>query len=258
MNGQPAYLTYLKHVRRTLDRIEETQSSVIAEVSRLCADAIARDGLVNLFGTGHSRMAVEEMFPRYGSFPGFHPMVELSMTNHHQVIGSNGQWQAMFIENAEGLGRVILRNFQLDPDRDVMIVISAGGTNAVPIEVAMEAKQLGLPVVAITSVEHSRLSTPRHSSAKRLFEVADLVIDTCTPAGDAAVHISGLETPVGPLTSIACLTIINMIKCAVAQHLTEAGKPPAVLTSAVLVGEERSRRLFDEAYRIYRERTRRL
>jgi uncharacterized phosphosugar-binding protein len=257
-SGKPAHRTYLEEVRRVLDRIEETQGKVIAEAGRRCADSILQGGLVHLFGSGHSRMAVEEMFPRYGSFPGFHPVVELSLSNHHQVVGSNGQRQAMFLENVEGLGRVILRNFQLDPERDVMMVISAGGTNAVPVEIGIEAKGQGLPVIALTSVEHSRLSESKHSSGKRLFEIADLVIDVCTPPGDAAVRISGLDTPVGPLSSVANLTIINMIKSTVAQHLTEAGQPPVVLTSEVLVGKQRSEELFDEAYRLYREQTRRL
>ena len=169
------------------------------------------------------------------------------MTNHHHVVGSNGQRQAMFIENVEGLGAVVLTNFHLEPELDVMIVISSSGTNAVPVEVALEAKKLGLTVIAITSLEHSRRSPVRHSSGKRLFEVADLTVDTCTPAGDAAVSISGLEAPVGPLTSVAGVTIVNMIKVMVAQHLTDAGQPPPVITSSVLVGEERSRRLFEDS-----------
>jgi uncharacterized phosphosugar-binding protein len=255
---QPAYETYIEAVRRTIDRIAETQSAVIADTARLCADAIACGGLVHLFGSGHSRMAVEEMYPRYGSFPGFHPIVEQSLSNHHQVVGANGQRQAMFIENVEGLGAVILRNFRLDPERDVMIIISAGGTNAVPIDVALEASRQGLTVIAITSVEHSRLSTSTHSSGKRLFEIADRVIDTCTPPGDAVVRLPGYDTPVGPLTSIAGLTIINMLKVTIAQHLAAVGKLPPVLTSSLLVGEERSRQLFDAGYEEYRDRTRRL
>src|SRR5437588_10818807 len=154
--AETAHLIYLARVRETLDRIERTQTDAVAEAAEICAEAIAEDGLVHLFGSGHSRMAVEEMYPRYGSFPGFHPLVELSLSNHHQVVGNNGQRQAMFIENAEGLGSVILGNFRLDPALDVMMVISAGGTNSVPVEVALEAKRLQLPVIAITSVEHSR------------------------------------------------------------------------------------------------------
>lgn len=251
-------LAYLEAVRHTLDRIAATQLDPIVAAATLCTEVILRGGLVHLFGSGHSRMAVEEMYPRYGSFPGFHPLVELSLSNHHQVVGNNGQRQAMFIENAEGLGAVILDNFRLDPALDVMMVISAGGTNSVPVEVALEAKRLGLRVIALTSVEHSRQSTPRHSSGRRLYEVADLVIDTCTPPGDAAIQVPDLDTPVGPLTTVACAAIVNMIKCEVAEGLTRAGHPPSVLTSAVLVGAERSAELFEASYTEYRERSRRL
>jgi uncharacterized phosphosugar-binding protein len=258
MSEQPVSLHYVNAVRGTIDRIAETQLDVVERVAGRCADCILADGLVHLFGSGHSRMAVEEMYPRYGSFPGFHPMVELSLSNHHQVVGSNGQRQAMFIENAEGLGAAILSNFALDPARDMMIVISASGANAVPVEVAIESRRLGLPVYAITSVESSRRSRSRHSSGKRLFEVADETIDLCIPPGDAAVRITGLDTPVGPLSSVAGATIINMLKVSVAQRLTEAGQPPNVITSSLVVGEERSRELFEASYGEYRERTRRL
>lgn len=255
---EPAPWRYLDAARETLDRIGETQNEGIAEATRWCAEAILRDGLVHLFGSGHSRMAVEEMYPRYGSFPGFHPIVELSLSNHHQVVGANGQRQAMFIETVEGLGRMILDNFALDPARDLMLVISAGGTSPVSVEVALAAREHGLRVIALTSVEHSRRAAAKHSSGRRLCEAADLVLDTCTPPGDAAVRIAGLETPVAPLSSIASLTIINMIKAGVAERLVAAGRMPPVLTSSVLVGDERSRELFTASYGEYRERTRRL
>src|SRR4051812_31745155 len=103
---------FLGAARALLDRLEE-QGETIDEASGLCADAIAGDGLVHLFGTGHSRIPVEEMFPRYGSYPGFNPIVELSMTFHTQVVGANGQRQAMFIERVEGLAERILANFEL-------------------------------------------------------------------------------------------------------------------------------------------------
>src|SRR5437016_6562295 len=127
--------TWFSAARAIFDRIEATQSAAIERASQICADAIAADGLVHLFGTGHSRIPVEEMFPRYGSYPGFHPIVELSMTYHTQVVGANGQRQAMFIERTEGLAEKILANFTLDP-ADVMMVFSASGLTAVPIEVA--------------------------------------------------------------------------------------------------------------------------
>src|ERR671937_797359 len=104
-----------------LERLADREAERIGQAAAWCADAIAAGGLVHLFGTGHSRIAVEEMFPRYGSFPGFHPIAELSMTYHNQVVGANGQRQAMFIERVEGLAEAILTNFSFQPS-DVMIV----------------------------------------------------------------------------------------------------------------------------------------
>ena len=238
---------FLDAASALLTRIHETQADSLARASRLCADAIAGGRLVHLFGSGHSRIPVEEMFPRYGSYPGFNPIVELSMTFHTQVVGANGQRQAMFIESVEGLAETILANFELEPP-DAMIVFSAGGLSAVPIEMARGARRRGLPLIAVTSVEHSLAGTPRHSSGTRLLDHADVVIDLCTPPGDALVAIEGLETPVAPGSTVAAAAIANEIKSQTAALLVERGAMPPVLTSAALVGRERSRRLFDAAY----------
>ena len=144
-------LAWMTAAARVLDQIAATQAGAIEEASGWCADAIGGDGLVHLFGTGHSRIPVEEMFPRYGSYPGFNPIVELSMTFHTQVVGANGQRQAMFIERTPGLADVILSNFEFGPN-DVMIVFSAGGLSAVPVEMARGARRRGLRVIAVTSV----------------------------------------------------------------------------------------------------------
>jgi uncharacterized phosphosugar-binding protein len=230
-----------------LDRVATTQGPAIEEAAALCADAIGGDGLVHLFGTGHSRIPVEEMFPRFGSYPGFHPIVELSTTFHTQVVGANGQRQAMFIERVEGLAEVILSNFRLGPP-DVMIVFSASGLSANPIEMALGARRRGLPVVAVTSVAQTMAAASTHSTGTRLLDHADVVIDLCTPAGDALVMIDGLETPVGPGSSLAAIAVVNELKAQTAALLVERGAMPPVLTSAALVGAEESARLFDAAY----------
>jgi uncharacterized phosphosugar-binding protein len=244
---------WLAQARDVLDRIEQTQMGAIATTAARCADTIAAGGLVHLFGSGHSRIPVEEMFPRYGSYPGFHPMAELSMTFHTQIAGSNGQRQAMFIERVEGLGEVILANFQLEPT-DVMIVFSASGTSAVPIEIAMGAQARGLHVIAVTALAHSKATTPLHSSGTRLFDHADVVIDLCTPVGDAAVALEGAEDPVGPMSTLASVAVVNEIKVQTAQRLAERGELPPILTSAALAGEARSTELFDLAYRDHARR----
>jgi uncharacterized phosphosugar-binding protein len=224
----------------------EEQSDAIGRVAEACAGAIAADGLVHLFGTGHSRIPVEEMFPRYGSYPGFNPIVELSMTFHTQVVGSNGQRQAMFIERTPGLAEAILSNFHLRRT-DVLIVFSASGLSAVPIEMAVGGRRRGLTVVAVTSVAQSLAAEPTHA-AGRLLDNADVVLDLGTPAGDALVSIEGLDTPVAPGSTVAAVALVNEIKAQTAALLVQRGAMPPVLTSAAIVGPEVSAELFDAAY----------
>ena len=248
-----SHLSYLHTAQDILKQIETTQTDAIAQASDMCAETIAEGGLVYLFGSGHSRMAVEEMFPRYGSFPGFFPIVELAVTYHNQVVGCNGQRQALFLENISGYAEVILRNFTFGP-HDTMIVFSNSGTNILPIEIALGAKARNLPVIAVSSIAHSRSSTSKHTSGKRLFEIADLTIDNCNPPGDAVVDIPNLAYPVGPTSSIGTLSIVNAIKCRVAELLTTRGQPPVVLTGAHFLGPEESAKQIERAYDDYKAR----
>jgi uncharacterized phosphosugar-binding protein len=240
-------MAWLDAARALLDRIAETQADAIEEASILCARAIGDGGLVHLFGTGHSRIPVEEMFPRYGSYPGFSPMVELSMTFHTEVVGTNGQRQAMFIERVEGLAEVILANFALRPD-DMMMVFSANGLSAVPIEIAIGARARGLPVIAVTSREQSLAREPEHSSGTRLLDHADILLDLCTPAADALVTVHGVPTPIGPGSTLAAVALVNALKVRVAELLAAEGRLPPVLASAGVAGSETSAELFDAAY----------
>jgi uncharacterized phosphosugar-binding protein len=254
MSERPDVLSqYLTAVRAAVDAIEATQLTAIRAAAAHFASVIQNGRLVHVFGTGHSRMAVEEMFPRYGSFPGFHPIVELSMTYHNPVVGANGQRQAMFLENVQGFGPVLWRNFATAAE-DALLAVSSSGCNAVTIDVALEAERLGMRVVALTSLAHAASSTSRHVSGKKLHEVAGLVLDMNSPAGDAAVWVRGLETPVAPLSSVVSCTIINLLKAEVARLLTEAGSAPKVLTAACHLGEERARERFEETYDDYRRR----
>jgi len=251
--GAPRGLPWIDEAIRLLGDLAQTQADAIETASRWCADAIGADGLVHLFGTGHSRMPVEEMFPRYGSYPGFNPIAELSMTFHTQVVGANGQRQAMFIERMPGLAEIILDNFQFGPS-DVMMIFSAGGTTAVPVEMARGARSRGLRVIVVTSVTQSMSSDIDPVVGSRLMDEADLVIDLCTPHADALITIDGLDTPIGPGSTVTAIAIVNSIKVRTAELLTERGLMPPVITRASVVGAERSRELFDSAYREHSRR----
>jgi uncharacterized phosphosugar-binding protein len=251
--GTDVFEQYLRAVRTAVEGIAATQLDAIREAAGRFARTILAGRLVHVFGTGHSRMAVEEMFPRYGSFPGFHPIVELSMTFHNPVVGANGQRQAMFLENVQGFGSVLWRNFATSPD-DSLLAISTSGCNAVTVDVASEARRLGMYVVALTSESHAAVSESNHATGTKLRDVADLVLDQRAPAGDSAVWVEGLATPVAPISSVSGCVVINLLKAEVARLLTEAGQPPKVLTAACHLGRERASALFEEAYDDYRRR----
>jgi uncharacterized phosphosugar-binding protein len=252
INPQPA-LDYFDATARILQRIRETEMPALTAAAEVCADSIASGGLVHLFGTGHSRIPIEEMFPRHGSFPGFHPIVELSLTNHTQVVGANGQRQAMFLEKIEGLGEIILRNF-IFHERDSMIIFSNSGVNNVIIEVALGAKARGLKLIGVVSKDHCAEAKPKHKSGKKLTDLCDIILDNASPVGDAMVNVENLAYPVGPGSTIGYAILVNALKCMVADELTRRGQPPLVLTSSAIAGDQASAELFDKTYDDYRAR----
>jgi uncharacterized phosphosugar-binding protein len=244
---------FFDQARDLLATIASTQAAAIEQASQWCADTIGGDGLVHLFGTGHSRIPVEEMFPRYGSYPGWHAMIELSMTFVGEAVGTNGQRQAMFIERVPGLAEVILNNYEFGAN-DLMMVFSASGLSAVPVEMARGARRRGMRVIAVTSVQQSQSAQVDPVAGARLLDEADLVIDLCTPPADALASVNGLATPVGPGSTIAAVAIVNSMKVRVAELLTERGQMPPVITRAAVVGQEQSSGLFEQAYREHARR----
>ncbi|PXA04552.1 SIS domain-containing protein [Coraliomargarita sinensis] len=237
---------YLTKSREILDKVAAQQSR-IEQVADQFAKTILAGKMVHVFGSGHSRMMTEEMWPRYGSFPGFNPIVELSLSFHNLVIGANGQRQAMFLENVSGLADRILRNYDLT-EEDSALVISSSGCNVVPIEMAEVFQKRGVKVVGLISRDHSEPSSSKREDGKKLQDFSDIVLDTGAPLGDAMVNIEGLDTPVAPGSTVGGCLIINSIKAEVAQRLTDAGHPPKVLSSAAIVGSERAVELFESAY----------
>ena len=237
---------YIRCCRKIVNTVLKQQDSIQRVADRF-AQTILAGRMVHVFGSGHSRIMVEEMWPRYGSFTGFNPMVELSLSFHNPVVGSNGQRQAMFLENVAGFAGRILRNYDLSTV-DSALVVSSSGCNVVPTEMAEGFHERGIFVAVLVSREHSEASTSRHPDGKKLTDFADVILDTGAPLGDSMVELDGLDTPVSPGSTVGGCMVVNCIKAEVAQRLVDAGQHPRVLTAPVLVGAERSTQLFEAAY----------
>lgn len=223
------------------------QTDFIKTAASWCAHSILNERVVHMFASGHSRIMVEEMWPRYGSFPGFNPIVELSLTFHNLVVGANGQRQAMFLENVSGLAERILRNYVLDKNDNAMI-ISSSGTNIVPVEMAELFQKNKIKVIAIITNQHSTTSESKREDGKKLSDFADLILDTGAPIGDAMIKIEGMEYPVSPGSTIGGIAIINCIKAELAQLLTLGGKTPQALVAGNIAGKEKAAAIFEAAY----------
>ena len=237
---------YRERITEVLDRIWTTQTATIEEVAAAMAKCIGGGGLVHLFGSGHSVLPVQDMFPRYGAFPGFRPLMDMRLmwTN---VIGSGGAKGLLWLERREGYAAVLFEN---EPIRrgDVMLVFSHGGLNAAGIEVLQEARKRGLTTVAITSMDNYDKNEATHSSGKKLADVADYVIDNCVPAEDALVEVQGWKAPVAAGSTVSAVTIAMAIVAQVAAELAAQGKNPPVFVSPNAAGipADNNSRVYEE------------
>lgn len=225
---------YRTAISGVLDRIWSTQADAIRSASVLMADAAAKGGLVHLFGSGHSVLPVQDVFPRYGSYPVFRPMMDARLM-WQNVIGSGGARGLIWLERREGYAEVIFENEPVKAG-DVMMIFSHGGLNAAGIEVAMISRERGMKVVAATSMDNHRTREATHSSGKKLADVADIVIDNCVDARDAQVDIDGWKAPVAAGSTIAFITIAMAIVAEVAAQLAARGIAPPVFVSPNVQG----------------------
>jgi uncharacterized phosphosugar-binding protein len=247
-----AALEFHAAATQAMESVRTSQLDAIVAAALLCADKIARGGLVFLFGSGHSRLIVDEMTPRQGCFVGFVPLVETAVTNYSAIVGANGLRATLHLEKYEGYAEEILRSFQFGAD-DAFIIISTSGIRPIVVEMAMGAKSRNLPVIAIVSKKHCEAVPSGHSSGKKLIDVADVVIDNETPVGDCAVELPGLESRTGPLSTITGSLIINMIRCETARMLVERGHPPVMFPSHQFVQSDRVEDQADRFYAAYRK-----
>ena len=238
-----SFLEYIDGLQAVLERIKHEQVGNLEKAGRLVADALSAGGIVHTFGTGHSHLIADEAFFRAGGIAAVNPILD------ERLIFLKGALESTRSEQESGFARSLIEREQVRAE-DVAIIISNSGRNAVPIEMALEMKARGVKVIAITNLEQSRSSTSRHSSGKKLYELADISIDNCVPAGDALLTLRGLASPIGPSSTVAGAAIINSIIIEAVAELLRHGEEVPVLPSANIEGvSEETLRLILNRYK---------
>lgn len=215
-------LQWIDRAKKVMDTIEASQLENIRQAATAMADSIGAGRWVHTFGCGHATIPVEEMYPRIGGFVGFHPIIELPLSFFTHIVGDMGIHQFLFLERTEGYGREIMKSYDFD-SRDCMWIFSHSGINNLNVDVALESQKRGMTVIAYGSAEASRAKQPRHSSGKSLFDVADIVVDSCAPLEDAAVSLKHHVDKVGPVSTLAFVTTVWLTIITVAEILEDRG-----------------------------------
>lgn len=244
---------WLDNARAIMDRIETTQSDAIRQAAEKMADSIEAGRWVHTFGCGHATIPVEEMYPRIGGFVGFHPMVELPLTFFTRITGEMGVHQFVFLERVEGYGVEIMKGYDFDP-RDTMWIFSHSGINNVNIDVALEARKRGMTVIAYGSAAEAKGKQTRHSCGKTIFDLADIVVDTCAPAGDSSVPLKNHVDKVGPVSTMAFVTTVWMTVTTVAEILADRGVKLFIHPSHNVPGDTTAKERLDAALAEYKRR----
>jgi uncharacterized phosphosugar-binding protein len=244
---------WLSNTRQVMTQIEETQTENIRKAAEAMADTIECQRWVHTFGCGHATLPIEEMYPRIGGFVGFHPMVELPLTFFTRITGEMGVHQFVFLERVEGYGVEIMKGYNFDT-RDIMWLFSHSGINNVNIDVAIEAKKKGMKVIVFGSAAEAKGKQTRHSSGKTIFDLADIVVDTCTPIGDASVTLKDHQDKIGPISTMAFITCVWMTVTTVAEILAERGVKLYIHPSHNVPGDTTAKVRLEEALAEYKRR----
>jgi uncharacterized phosphosugar-binding protein len=224
-----SFRDYFARLIAILNRLVDEQGGAIQQAATLVAECLERGGVVHTFGTGHAHLIATEPFYRAGGLAPVNAILD------DRITFSLGALESTRAERTAGLAEIILQSTIVD-GKDVAIVISNSGRNAVPVEMALALKERGVAVIAITNLAQSKASAPRNPAGRRLFEVADIVIDNCVPPGDGVLSIPGVRFPVGPTSTVAGAAAINAIFVQCAIMLAGKGAKVPVLPSANVEG----------------------
>ena len=246
---------WLKNAMDVMNNIESSQMDNIQKAALIMADTIEKERWVHTFGCGHATLPIEEMYPRIGGFVGFHPMIELPLTFFTNIVGGMSVQQFVFLERVEGYGKEIMKGWNFDKN-DCMWIFSHTGINAVNIDVALDARSKGMKVIVYGSAAEAEGKKTRHSCGKTLFDLADIVVDTCVPANDASVPLKNHMDKVGPVSTMGFITTVWMTVTTVAEILEERGVKLYMHPSHNIPGDTTANDRLSDALGEYKKRIR--
>ncbi|MCU0397549.1 MAG: SIS domain-containing protein [Cyclobacteriaceae bacterium] len=235
---------YHEKILSHLERLIIGQEEAIQNASFWFGQTLIKDRLVHTFGTGHSHMIGLELFVRAGGLANVNAMLDST------VMTNEGARRSAEIERIPGIAKIIWDQHQIHPD-DLFIIISNSGRNAMPLEMAMLAKEHGNKIVAITSKEQTANYPSRHASGKKLIDLADLILDNRVPSGDGLMRIDGNLT--GPVSSISGMVLVNLIATEGMKQAASAGVKLPVYFSQNIDGFSN-----EELYTLYEDRIKHL
>lgn len=231
---------YKEVVKSLLDKIVEDEYENIEKAADLCVNSILHDGFIYIFGTGHSMLMAFEMFYRAGGLVRIFPIIDPNL------LGLSGAGLASRLERLSGYASLLLDYYNPKPG-STLIIVSQSGKNAVPVEMAFEAKKRGLNTIAITSVSYSMKLAPESPIGKRLFEVADIVIDNKVPEGEVGYEVGGYK--VAAVSTMINAFILHSLEILVISKLIAMGVEPEVWVSHNIPGGADHNRKYVEKFK---------